>query len=157
MLSHCASADFGSRAYWAFTHLLCCPKLNVLLPVSRKVHEKRREEYGSGGQGSVQQVLLGQSRKVRAALAPKWSLGSSPIARTIHLRRERSEERKKECTHQWQWDMPSHGFLLASSHCRCNGSGENVLSAPIAVRCVRSCIKCSGAIPQFEEPSEPSH
>lgn len=126
----------GVEADWAFPHLLCCPKLSMLLPVSRKLHRKRRvgsrrARHNAASFAWTEVPIPPECKSLRTTLVPSWSLGrgSSPIARTSHLRRKGSEERKSPPT-RGTGTCQSHGPLLACSYCRCNCSGENVLSAP---------------------------
>lgn len=145
----------GVEADWAFPHLLCCPKLSMLLPVSRKLHGKRRvgsrrARHNAATFAWTEVPIPPECKSLRTTLVPSWSLGrvASPTARTSHLRRKGSEERKSP---------PTRG----TGTCHLMGLCLLVLTADViaqvkmfcllltAVLCVRRSVKCSGAICQF--------
>ena len=153
MLSHCVSAGIGSRGRLGFPSP---PLLSQTKHASSSFQKSswkderrvgsRRARHSAAGFAWTEVPVPPERRSLRATSAPSWSLGtgSSPIARTIHLRRKGSEERKS---------LPTRG----TGTCHLVGLCLLVLTAeakmscllPLAVLCVRSCVKCSGAICQF--------
>lgn len=154
MLPHGVSAGAGSRGRLGFPSP---PLLSQTKHASSSFQKSSwKEDERAGGQGTVQQVLLGQRPQdlLGAGVSQLNSIMEFRDRVQSHSKNNSSEKKgirgKKEPPHQKHWDMPPHWSPLACSYCRCNCSGENILSVsggcPV---CERRCVKCSGTICHF--------